>query len=28
MDTYVWGMEVLYPTGQTETMKGSVQLMR
>jgi gliding motility-associated-like protein len=25
--TYVWGMEVLYPTGQKETMKGSVQLM-
>jgi gliding motility-associated-like protein len=28
LDTYVWGMEVLYPTGQKETMKGSVMLMR
>ena len=28
MDTYVWGMEVLYPTGQKETMKGSINIVK
>jgi gliding motility-associated-like protein len=27
VDAYIWGMEVEYPTGQRETMKGSITLL-